>query len=160
MSDGTVALSHPALVEALRDGRPAGKLAALPDPRVDRFNAMSSEKIAVSVDDGELATPPAETFHLPVPEPFASMDLAATLLPLCLTEEHKVRVYVEVSEMERRGMVPLVRFLAWLASDWRKRGATWGVGRGSSCASLVLHLIGLHRVDPVEHDIPLDEFLR
>ena len=49
-----------------------------------------------------------------------------------------------------------------LLADWLERaadnGIVVGLGRGSSCASLVLHLLGLHAVDPVKYDIPFSEF--
>ncbi len=37
---------------------------------------------------------------------------------------------------------------------------TIGFGRGSSCASLILFLLGVHRVDPVKYDIPMSDFYK
>lgn len=39
-------------------------------------------------------------------------------------------------------------------------GTLWGVGRGSSCASYILYLMGLHMVDPVYYEIDPYEFFR
>jgi len=36
----------------------------------------------------------------------------------------------------------------------------WGTGRGSSCASYILYLIGIHQVDSVKYDLDLGEFFR
>ena len=36
----------------------------------------------------------------------------------------------------------------------------WGVGRGSSVASYVLYLLGVHRVDSMYYDLDPKEFLR
>ena len=42
----------------------------------------------------------------------------------------------------------------------RDNGVIWGVGRGSSVASYVLYLIGIHKVDSMYYDLPINEFLR
>jgi DNA polymerase III alpha subunit len=36
----------------------------------------------------------------------------------------------------------------------------WGVGRGSSVASYVLFLIGVHRIDSMKYNLDYKEFLR
>jgi DNA polymerase III alpha subunit len=36
----------------------------------------------------------------------------------------------------------------------------WGVGRGSSVASYVLYLLGVHRIDSMFYDLDPSEFLR
>jgi DNA polymerase III alpha subunit len=36
----------------------------------------------------------------------------------------------------------------------------WGVGRGSSVASYVLYLLGVHRIDSMFYDLDVSEFLR
>ena len=33
----------------------------------------------------------------------------------------------------------------------RENNIVWGVGRGSSVASYVLYLIGVHRIDPTQY---------
>jgi DNA polymerase III alpha subunit len=35
-----------------------------------------------------------------------------------------------------------------------------GVGRGSSVASYVLYLLGVHRVDSLKYDLDIKEFLK
>jgi DNA polymerase III alpha subunit len=42
----------------------------------------------------------------------------------------------------------------------RKNRVLWGVGRGSSVASYVLYLIGVHRINSLYYDLPIDEFLK
>jgi DNA polymerase III alpha subunit len=42
----------------------------------------------------------------------------------------------------------------------REHGVVWGVGRGSSVASYVLFLIGIHKIDSLYYDLPIDEFLK
>lgn len=60
----------------------------------------------------------------------------------------------------RSGNVAILpRLSEWLETAERT-GVVVGTGRGSSCASLVLYLLGLHMVDPVEWDIPFSEYAR
>ena len=42
----------------------------------------------------------------------------------------------------------------------RDNQVIWGVGRGSSVASYVLYLIGIHKIDSMYYDLPINEFLR
>ena len=68
------------------------------------------------------------------------------------------RISTELSEFEKRGMVNFLRTVIYVLDVFKEKNVVWGVGRGSSCASYVLFLLGLHAVDPVLYDIPLDEF--
>jgi len=42
----------------------------------------------------------------------------------------------------------------------RKRNILWGVGRGSSVSSYVLYLIGINRIDPLQFNLDVREFLK
>jgi DNA polymerase-3 subunit alpha len=42
----------------------------------------------------------------------------------------------------------------------RKNNIVWGVGRGSSVASFVLYKIGIHRINSIEYDLPIEEFFK
>jgi DNA polymerase III alpha subunit len=159
-------MTHDALLSVARDGGDLELCWSEPDARTDRFNAISSKRIPIFID-GDPSCPPPETHLWTTPEPFASMDIGEALAEGFLRrgldprdDRYVDRALFELSEMDRRGMFPLVRHVCWMMDDWRKRGVVWGVGRGSSCASLVLYIIGLHEIDPVEWDIPIDEFLR
>ena len=36
----------------------------------------------------------------------------------------------------------------------------WGLGRGSSVASYILYLLGVHKVNSLYYDLPIEEFLK
>ena len=42
----------------------------------------------------------------------------------------------------------------------RDNKIVWGVGRGSSVASYVLFLLGVHKVNSIQYDLDWQEFLR
>jgi DNA polymerase III alpha subunit len=54
----------------------------------------------------------------------------------------------------------LLRYLKYLVDTLRANRMIWGVGRGSSVASYVLYLLGVHRIDSMFYDLDAREFLR
>jgi len=54
----------------------------------------------------------------------------------------------------------LLRYLKYLVDTMKSNNIIWGVGRGSSVASYVLYLLGVHRVDSMYYDLDPTEFLR
>ena len=57
-------------------------------------------------------------------------------------------------------MYHLLRYMIYLVDFMRENNIVWGVGRGSSVASYVLYLIGVHRIDSIQYDLDWREFLR
>ena len=51
-------------------------------------------------------------------------------------------------------------FMKYLVDTLRKNNIIWGVGRGSSVASYVLYLLGVHRIDSLYYDLDITEFLK
>jgi DNA polymerase III alpha subunit len=70
------------------------------------------------------------------------------------------RAYEELQEFKKRGMNDLLRYMVYLVDFMRENDIVWGVGRGSSVASYVLYLIGVHRIDSIQYDLDWREFLR
>ena len=61
---------------------------------------------------------------------------------------------------EERKMMNVLRFLIYLVDSMRKNKIVWGVGRGSSVASYVLFLIGIHKVNSLKYNLDIKEFLK
>jgi len=57
-------------------------------------------------------------------------------------------------------MSNLFRSILYLIDHFTQHNIVWGVGRGSSCASYVLYLFGLHCVDCIKYNIDAKEFFR
>lgn len=68
------------------------------------------------------------------------------------------RIADELQEIRQRGMVEFIQTVIFILDELRRNSIVWGVGRGSSCASYVLFLLGLHVIDCVKMDISMDEF--
>ncbi len=70
------------------------------------------------------------------------------------------RIWEELDAFRDRGMKDLLRYMIYLVDFMRENNIVWGVGRGSSVASYVLFLIGVHRVDSIKYNLDWREFLR
>ncbi len=70
------------------------------------------------------------------------------------------RTLNELALYEKLGLFNVLRTLIYIINTFQDKQIVWGVGRGSSVASYVLYLIGVHDVDSVEYDLDIDDFLR
>lgn len=70
------------------------------------------------------------------------------------------RMKEELKEFQERGMIQLLRYMKYLVDYMRENNIVWGVGRGSSVASYILYLIGVHRINSIQYDLDWREFLR
>jgi DNA polymerase III alpha subunit len=88
------------------------------------------------------------------------VDVEEWLLERCNTDEERLRVKEELNEFIKHDMVKLLEFLIYLVGFMREHKIVWGVGRGSSVASYVLYLIGVHKVNSIQYGLDWREFLR
>ena len=76
-------------------------------------------------------------------------------------EQHvQDRIWEEMEVYKDRDMHNLLRYMIYLVDFMRKNDIVWGVGRGSSVASYVLYLIGVHKIDSIQFGLDWREFLR
>lgn len=98
--------------------------------------------------------------HWYLPEEYSNMDIAQWVLDQCQTQEELQRVGQELLLFQERDLFPLLKQLKYIIDTWRENNVVWGVGRGSSVASYVLYLIGVHRINSIYYDLDIEEFLR
>lgn len=95
-----------------------------------------------------------------LPEKYSEFDIAKYVLDLCQTNEELQRAGHELLLFHERGLLPLLTYLKYLVDVMRENNIVWGVGRGSSVASFVLFLIGIHRINSLYYDLSIEEFLK
>lgn len=95
-----------------------------------------------------------------MPEQYKTMDIAQYILNQCQGEAELQRAGEELLLFQERDMFVLLRYLKYLVDTMRENNIIWGVGRGSSVASFVLFLLGIHRINSLYYDLSIDEFLK
>lgn len=95
-----------------------------------------------------------------MPKEYKDMDIAEYVLGLCKQEYELQRVGQELLLFQERDAFDLLRYLKYLVDTLRKNNIVWGVGRGSSVASYVLFLLGVHKIDSIFYSLDIDEFLK
>ena len=94
-----------------------------------------------------------------MPKEYSDLDIEEFLVSVC-PEENYTRLVEELIEYKQRNMLNLLRWLKYFVDTMRKNNLAWGVGRGSSVASYVLYLLGVHKVNSIKYKLNLNEFLR
>ena len=106
-----------------------------------------------------------------MPDTYKQIDLAGFLQEKLMeeldTNRNRVgvfkewyRVQEELAEFEKRDMSNILRWMIYFVDKCRENNVVWGVGRGSSVASYVLYLIGVHKVNSFQYNLDWREFLR
>jgi DNA polymerase III alpha subunit len=136
-------------------------------PEIDLYNAQVAEPDRILPEADE---PISLDMTWRLPEKYMNLDLWETIADSftersrtleydAQTEEEALyRLEAEFEEINRRGMVEFMRTVIYVLDTFREKGVVWGVGRGSSCASYVLFILGLHAVDCVKYKVPMEEF--
>ena len=147
-----------------------------PELDISAFNLVdpSLHNSAISVNYSELSTLEAlqeiaeepEDWHRKnqnswmMPNEYKNFNLYEFLLEQCSNDIQIKRVNEEFAEFEKRNLLDLLRYIKYLVDTMTKNNVVWGIGRGSSVASYVLYLIGIHSVDSIKHNLDFYEFMR
>jgi len=95
-----------------------------------------------------------------VPQEYRDLDIESHVLSLCNTKEEHVRVEQEMTLYKKKNMLDVLRCMKYIVDTLKANNIVWGVGRGSSVASYVLFLLGVHRVDSIKYKLPIEEFFK
>ena len=95
-----------------------------------------------------------------MPEEYLNFDIESWILSLCKTEEEIHRVNTELTLYQEFNLINLLRYLKYLRDVADENKIVFGVGRGSSCSSYILYLMKIHRVNSLQYNLSINEFLR
>ena len=149
-----------------------------PSDDIDRFNAVMEEQgfdklqkyIPLDVDQKTFDSVCQSEWFMP--DEYKTLDIGAWIMAKLMEELQTIEAYEvqakpewnrvceELEAFEERGMYDLLRYMKYLVDFMRENNIVWGVGRGSSVASYVLYLIGVHRIDSIKYNLDWREFLR
>lgn len=95
-----------------------------------------------------------------MPETYKSFDIAKWVLEQCNGEAELQRTGEELLLYQEYELFDFLKYMKYLVDTMRKHNIVWGVGRGSSVASFVLYLIGVHKINSLYYQLDIKEFLR
>lgn len=96
-----------------------------------------------------------------MPNQYTTLDIESWLIEQSPPwDPNYSRLQEELTAYKARNMLDLLRWLKYFVDTCSKENVLWGVGRGSSVASYVLYLIGVHNIDPIKYNLDWREFLR
>jgi DNA polymerase III alpha subunit len=167
---GQIVLDENDVCDLIRQGRDLTEMRRIVvDDTVDIENMVHQVEnvpdlvVHTFVDGTDMSVPDYDELaqrNWRMPEEYRQVDIAAHILELCETDVELQRVGEELLLYQERNMFDLLRYLKYLVDTMRENHVIWGVGRGSSVASYVLFLLGVHRVNSMHYDLDPREFLR
>ena len=156
--NGEIVYNYLGLLNLLRDGVDLADKLVCDHEEVDQLEAYADLQLQKGPTGAILES---SAFQWNTPEPYASRDVFQECLELVGNdEEYRDRCLYEIDQYNKNDLLGMLRHVVYMLDVFRQNEIVWGVGRGSSSASLLLYLVGLHMVDPVEYDIPLSEFIK
>jgi DNA polymerase III alpha subunit len=135
-------------------------------PDIIKFSGIPPEDITRYIDRIEV-----ENLHYPIPKDvidtknwlipkeYKELDIEKFLVEQC-PEQNYDRLIKEIKLYQKHDMVIVLKAMKFLVDTFRKNNIVWGVGRGSSVASYALYLIGVHKIDSVKYNLPIEEFFK
>lgn len=104
--------------------------------------------------------PNIDTDHWFIPKEYQDLDIENWVREQCKDAKAQSRVEEELRLYRQNNMIPVLKTMKYIVDTLRANNVVWGVGRGSSVASYVLHVIGVHKIDSVKYNIPIEEFFK
>lgn len=125
-----------------------------------QYNANCNELELLPLNNKELVS---KDFN--IPQHYKDIDVEEYVKGLIPTSGQDVNIITARVEMEltlyrAKNLYPILKLLIYIIDTMRKNELVWGVGRGSSVASYVLYLLGVHKVDSIKYNLDIKEFLK
>ncbi len=160
--DGSVEADPSSLESLILAGVPLDVLSVTRiSPEVISLNKQTDHKL-----DLKTSLQPIQATWL-IPEAYKYLDVEKYLESLSerierdeLYQKRISRLILEIQLFKKNNLDNVVRTLVYVIDTFEQKQLVWGVGRGSSCSSYILYLMGLHEVDPVKYDISIYDFIK
>jgi len=73
-----------------------------------------------------------------MPSEYKQLDIVNYLIGKVTSDVQRERVQLELTEFEKREMLPMLQFLVYMVATLKHNNILWGVGRGSSVSSYIV----------------------
>lgn len=163
--DGVTSVDPDKLTQYILKLAPKGLLNRLAvnklTPAVREYNSVADHPIEVKTELSDFS------LNWSLPDAYKYLDIDEYLIGLGsrveqdeLFEKRIQRLSHEIYVFKQLQLDEVLKLLIYIVDQLRETKSIWGVGRGSSCSSYLLFLLGLHEVDPVRYDIDLEDFIQ
>jgi DNA polymerase III alpha subunit len=165
-SDNEIIINEDKLVELFLQGKQVHTVTMENTVSVDRYNQFCSlflidENINVELPNNGLDKYNKELVdNWFMPDEYKKINIIDHLLSKTKNEAEYQRVVTELTEFEERGLLSLLQYMMYFVELMRENDVVMGVGRGSSVASYVLYLLGVHKIDSIKYNLDYREFFR
>lgn len=166
---GRVSISEQEAFDALYTGRLKNLNGITINDNIDQYNQarqQNADSIPELETQEDLTDVSVEFFDESnqcdwfMPDEYRRFPLVHWLYTKCTTDEQVKRVGQELELFIKHNMLDVLFYLKYLVDTMRENNIVWGVGRGSSVASYVLFLMGVHRIDSIKYNLDIHEFLK
>jgi len=125
-------------------------------------NATQFNQFANELDIEQLILEANWSQDFNIPQHYKDIDVEEYIRGLVPTgvAEASQRVDMELTLYKARNLYSILQLMIYIVDMMRKNNLVWGVGRGSSVASYVLYLIGIHKIDSLKYNLNIEEFLK
>lgn len=130
------------------------------DGEMEKFNLYSDEKVNLAPSERIDNNKRRDEWFMPDFYKTLNLNELFDIMSKELPDIYKERVKYELSLYQEKGYDNFLRYCVYLSTLVNQKKIVVGCGRGSSCASYLLFLLGLHMVDSVKYDIDVREFLK
>lgn len=165
---GQVVVKENDAIEALYQGKNISDIIVEDTKWVERYNTLTdlfdfpenkiNYELASTLSSSEFVEECLNDWNMPAE--YYKLNIENYLTERCNTSAELDRVHLELAEFDKRNMIPVLQFLIYFIDKLKQNDIVWGVGRGSSVASYVLYLMGVHRIDSVKYNLDIKEFLK
>ena len=165
-SDNEIIIDENKLVELFLQGKQVHTVTMENTVSVDRYNQFCSlflidENINVELPNNGLDKYNKELVdNWFMPDEYKKINIIDHLLSKTKNEAEYQRVVTELTEFEERGLLSLLQYMMYFVELMHENNVVMGVGRGSSVASYVLYLLGVHKIDSIKYNLDYREFFR
>lgn len=126
------------------------------DPGLEQYlQRIDFERLDYPIPPNEI-----DTSRWSIPKEYQDLDIENWVLNQCKDVLSYSRAEQELALYRQNNMIPVLKTMKYIVDTLRANNIVWGVGRGSSVASYVLHVIGVHKIDSIKYNLPIEEFFK
>ncbi|WGH49647.1 hypothetical protein [Alishewanella phage vB_AspM_Slicko01] len=154
LRDGTSLVSSFEYARMILEDKATDLLNVAKDHHSDRYDYLNQRSIGVEAAD----ITPAVTHNKHSDDDLMFLwDIILSSPRYIENEQFENRLTTEIEFFDRTNNILFVISCYILIQEFKRDGVVWGVGRGSSCASLVFYVLGINDINPLTYNIKFAE---